>query len=147
MNEASLGQEYGEAYPAVFAPLSPEQLVEVDRNLRAQERQASILSLQSQNRVALEQAQGVARARNYAAEGRAGSGLRAELQAGNAIMGEQVAAINGLTFATMAHDRAQTETRLREETNRRAANAAAEAYMSGPPTCDNCPDILSALVK
>jgi hypothetical protein len=138
MNEASLGQEYGEAYPAVFAPLSPDELVTVDRNLRAQERQASILSLQSQNRVALEQAQGVARARNYAAEGRAGSGLRAELQAGNAIMGEQVAAINGLTFATMAHDRAQTETRLREEATKRAADAAATDWMKGLAECSDC---------
>lgn len=138
MNEGRIADEYNLSYPAIFEPMTPAELVAADQQFKAQERQTRILSLQIQNRSVLEQAQSIRRARDYAAEGRAGKGIRSELQAANAIQGEQLAALNSLTAATVGAQRAQIEEKMRTEALQQAANASADYFMSNLGQCQNC---------
>lgn len=131
-------RDYDEAYPAMFDAMSPDDLIDTDEDLSRSARRAEMLSFQVGNRALGEQAQGLARSVEYAAMGREGPGIRAELQAGNAIQTEQVAAMNGLTAAQVAASRATAEVRLKEEAGKKAADRAAEDFMSGLARCDGC---------
>jgi hypothetical protein len=137
-DERSIAGAYGAAYPGLFDAMSPDDLIETDRQLGRQARRAEMLSFGVGNRALVEQARGVGRAREYAAAGRDGGGTRAELQAGNAIQTEQVAAINGLTAVTVANNRAAAEVRLKEEARKAAANRAAEDFIKGFGECSDC---------
>lgn len=138
MTEKAIRDETLKAYPNVFDTMTPDELVKLDNQTRQHERQAHVLSFQAQNRMIQEQINGVGRAKQYAAQGRQGEGIRSELQAANAISGEMVAAINLQTNATVAHQRAMAEVQLREETRKEAANKAAEQFMSTLTKCDDC---------
>ncbi|QQP93961.1 hypothetical protein IGS68_34855 (plasmid) [Skermanella sp. TT6] len=137
-SEQAIASQYGEVYPDAFPPMLPDDLVAVNRSMQAHERTVHLNSLAVQNRTVQEQADTLERARDHAAAGRAGDGIRSELQAMNAIGGEQIAAINSLTAATVANHRASTEIQLRDESRKAAANATAEEFMSTLATCGNC---------
>ncbi|UEM07636.1 hypothetical protein JL101_032505 (plasmid) [Skermanella rosea] len=138
LSEPRIEDQYRQTYPDMFPPLPPDGLVEVEDGLRRHERDAHLRSLALQNRAVQEQAGTLGRAVDHAAAGRAGPGLRSELQAMNAIQGETIASINVLTAATVGHQRAVTEARLRDETRRTAANATAKEFMSTLAVCGNC---------
>ena len=136
--ETQIRGTYERRYPDAFAPMSPDDLIRKDIQWADQEREAQLKSVEIQNRAVQEQVASLRRAREFAAAGREGPGLRAELQASNAIQGEQVAAINSLTAATVATQRAETEEKLHSRARITAANAAAEKFMSSLAKCDNC---------
>jgi conjugal transfer/entry exclusion protein len=137
-NETQVRDTYEREYPDAFAPMSGDDLVNADIQWEASTRNAEMAALELQNRAVQEQAASLERARDYAAAGRDGPGIRAELQAMNAISGEQIAAINSLTSATVANHRAETEIQLRDEARKAAANATADDFMSTLATCGNC---------
>jgi conjugal transfer/entry exclusion protein len=137
-NETQIRNAYERQFPDAFAPMSGDDLVAADNQWADHTRNAQMAALELQNRAVQEQAGSLERARDYAAAGRDGPGIRAELQAANAIQGEQVAAINSLTAATVANHRATTEIQLRNEAKKAAANATAEEFMSNLATCGNC---------
>lgn len=137
-DEQAIQGAYEETYPDMFPPMSGKELAKTDSAMRQRERTAHMGSFGIQNRAIQEQAGSLSRARDYAAAGRAGEGVRAELQAMNAIGGEQIAAINSLTAATVGSSRAAAEVQLRKEARTAAANAAADDFMSTMTRCDNC---------
>lgn len=136
--EAAIQGQYGEVYPEMFPLLTPDELLYVNEGMRDHERNSQMLSFAIQNRMVQEQRDSLMRSRDYAAAGRAGEGMRAELQAANAIGGEQVAAMNAMTAATIGAQRAQTEIRMRDEAKKVASNATAEEFMSNLSVCANC---------
>ena len=138
MTEPAIGAEIDEIYPNVFDSMTPDELIALDADLKQQGRQSHVLSFRAQNRMIQEQMAGIGRVAQHAAAGRAGDGIRAELQASNAIQGEMVASVNMLTNATVANHRAMTEVELRKETRTAAANKAADEFMSSLSRCDDC---------
>ncbi|UEM08186.1 hypothetical protein JL101_036140 (plasmid) [Skermanella rosea] len=137
-SEQAITSQYGEVYPDAFPPMLPDDLVAVNQSMQDHERAAYLNSFAVQNRAVQEQADTLERARDHAAAGRAGNGIRSELQAMNAIGGEQIAAINSLTAATVANQRAAAEVQLRNDSRKAAADATAEEFMSTLTTCSNC---------
>ena len=111
-SEPEIRGVYEDAYPDLFPPLTAQDLIDVDGALRQHERQAHLGSFALQNRVVREQAGSLNRAREYAAAGRDGQGIRSELQAMNAIGGETIASINNLTAATVGSNRAAAEVQI-----------------------------------
>ena len=137
-NEVQVESDYQRRFPNAFDPMSKDQLVRRDVIWENTVRDSRMNSFAIQNRSVKEQANSVARARDFAAAGREGPGIRAELQAANAIQGEQVAAINNLTAATVASSRAATVEQMRGETTKKAAHASVDQYMSTLAVCGNC---------
>ena len=137
-SEDAIQSQIGDDYPYVFTSMPPDDLIALDASMREHERQAHSKSVAIQNRAVQEQAAGLGRALDHAAAGRAGPGLRSELQAANAIAGEQIAAINSLTGATIANHRAMTEVELRKESMREASNRAAQDFMMNLGECQSC---------
>lgn len=136
--ERQIGAEVDELYPDAFPDMDPDSLIAYEQQSRMDERAAHVFSFQAQNRMVQEQAAGVERSRIYAAQGRAGEGIRSELQAANAINGELVASVNMQTNAMVANHRAMSETRLRDEAKKQAANETAQTFMSSLSRCDDC---------
>lgn len=138
MGEAAIQQQVSQIYPEMFPLLSAEDLIGVNGEFRQRERASYLAAVALQNLAAQEQGRALVRARDHAAAGRAGEGMRSELQAMNAIGGEQIVAMNGLTAATLGSQRAQQESRLRDEAKVAASNASAEEFMSNLNVCTNC---------
>lgn len=136
--ENAIRDQYGEVYPDMFPPMTGPELVEINKAMEQHEREANLNTAAIQNRAVQEQTASLTRARDYAALGRSGPGIRAELQAGNAIQGEQIAALNSLTAATVGSQRAEAEARMREEAKKKAANATTDEFMSNMTACANC---------
>jgi parallel beta-helix repeat protein len=137
-DEDEVQSDYQRQFPNAFDPMSKDQLARRDIIWQNTVRDSRMNSFAIQNRSVQEQANGVARARDFAAAGKAGRGIRAELQAANAIQAEQVAAINNLTSATVASNRAATVERMRDETTKKAAHASVDEYMATLAVCGNC---------
>jgi len=138
MTEDTVMGGYAEIYPDMFPPMTGEDLVGVNDAMREQQRGTYLGTFGIQNRAVQEQAASLRRSRDYAAAGRAGEGLRSELQAMNAIGGEQIAAVNSLTAATVARHRAEAEKDMREESKVAAANASVDEFMSTLTACSGC---------
>jgi hypothetical protein len=137
-SEGQVQDSYGRHFPNVFGPMSKEQLVHQDIIWDDTVRDSRMNSFAIQNRSVQEQVRSVGRARDFAAAGRAGPGIRAELQAANAIQAEHVGAINNLTTTIVATNRAATVERMREETTKKAAHASVDEYMASLAQCSNC---------
>lgn len=125
-------------YPVMFPPMTGSDLETITWDMTVQERQAQMNATAIQNRSVQEGVRSLERGRDHAAAGKAGQGLRAELQANNAIANEQLAALNALTATTVAAQRAELERRLRDEAKTAAANARADDYMASLGVCANC---------
>lgn len=138
MGETAIQQQVSRIYPEMFPLLTAEDLIGVNGEFRQRERASYLAAVALQNLAAQEQGRALARARDHAAAGRAGEGMRSELQAMNAIGGEQIVALNGLTAATLGSQRAAQESRLRDEAKVAASNASAEEFMSNLSVCTNC---------
>ena len=137
-SEQAITNQYQFAYPNAFPPMTGDDLTSINRAMTLRERQARMTAAGVQNRAVIEQQSGLNRARQFAEAGRDGPGIRAELQAGNAIQTEQLGAINSLTAATVAGQRVELERRLRDDAKTAAANARADDYMASLGVCANC---------
>lgn len=136
--EEAIRDQYRMVFPDVFPPMTGTDLASISRDIALHERQSHMNAAGIQNRSVQEGIGSLKRARDYAAAGKAGEGIRAELQAGNAIQGEQLAALNSLTAATVGGQRAELERRLSDEAIKEASNARADDYMASLGVCANC---------
>lgn len=137
-NESRVQSDYQRQYPDAFSPLTKDQLVQQNIKWDNTARTNQLNAFAIENRAVQEQVRSVGRARDFAAAGREGPGIRAELQAANAIQGEQVAAINNLTAATVASNRVAAAKEMRNEAAQKAANASVDRYMESLAECSNC---------
>lgn len=137
-NEAAIRNQYHMAFPDMFPPMTGDDLAAINRDITLRARQANMNEAALQNRSVQEGMGSLKRARDYAVLGREGPGIRSELQAGNAIQGEQLAALNSLTAATVGGQRAELERRLSDEAIKEASNARVDDYMANLGVCANC---------
>lgn len=137
-NESQVQGDYQRQFPDAFNPMSKDQLVQQNIKWDNTARTNQLNAFAIENRAMQEQVRSVGRARDFAAAGREGPGIRAELQAANAIQGEQVAAINNLTAATVASNRVAAAREMRNEAEKKAAHASVDQYMESLAVCSNC---------
>jgi hypothetical protein len=136
--EQEIIQLYGSLYPNDQKPISTWDLMEINRQMQVHSRQADLNAAAIQNNTVDQQQQSLKRAGGYAQAAHGDPGIRAEIQATNAILGEQIGATNALTNATVASQRAEMEQRRQDEARKDAANAAASEWMAGIAKCSDC---------